>query len=101
MNIICFIAGLIVGIIFLLLVQGASKISKEQEIFIDGYKAGLQERRKEIPQKPEEDVYGDKCPVCGKYVWGFVSKMNYCANCGQKIDWGDDDELYNTKQSSS
>lgn len=96
MNIICFIAGLIIGVITLLFIQGANKTNHDHELFTEGYTTGLREHKKEIPQKPTEDVYGDKCPVCGKYVWGFVSKMNYCANCGQKIDWGDDDELYNT-----
>lgn len=90
MNIICFIAGLILGMLGLLFMQGASKTNKEYELFTEGYTAGLREHKKEIPKKPTEDIYGDKCPVCGKYVWGFVSKMQYCANCGQKIDWGDE-----------
>ena len=84
-----FIVGFCLGALFILSVKDADKVSKDHETFTEGYKAGLQENKKEIPKKPTEDVYGDKCPVCGKYVWGFVSKMRYCANCGQKIDWGE------------
>lgn len=43
--------------------------------------------KKQIPKKPTEDVLGYRCPVCGKPVWGLVSRMNYCGECGNKMDW--------------
>lgn len=59
---------------------------------------------KQIPRKPyyEGDGYADrelvydyaKCPMCGHEFeydindWG----CNYCSDCGQKLDWGDDEE---------
>jgi len=92
MNIICFIAGLIIGIVGLLFMQGASKTSNEYELFTEGYTAGLREHKKEIPKKPREDVLGYRCPVCDTQVWGLVSKMNYCGECGNRMDWGNDDE---------
>ena len=58
---------------------------------------------KQIPKKPEyiADGYADgefvydyaKCPICGhdfEYEindWG----CNYCSNCGQKLDWSDEE----------
>lgn len=81
--------GLFLGMAFVLFMQGASHTSKEHEMFTEGYKAGLKESRKETPQKPREDVLGYRCPVCDKPVWGLVSKMQYCGECGNKMDWGD------------
>lgn len=48
---------------------------------------------KQIPKRPEEkmclqaaELYVGKCPNCES---GMNSKMNYCDNCGQKIDWSE------------
>ena len=51
---------------------------------------------KQIPKKP--DWYGEEslfCPVC-MTSFGYASdyseemhRFNYCANCGQAIDWGE------------
>lgn len=94
MNIICFIAGMVLGMLGLLFMQGASRTSREHELFTEGYTAGLKENQKEIPKKPREDVLGYRCPVCDTHVWGLVSRMNYCGECGNKMDWGNDDELH-------
>ena len=59
---------------------------------------------KQIPKKPKE--YEDKfyaCPVCGnvvhhkwaKYPIKLMPKsvgLPYCLNCGQRLNWRDDDE---------
>lgn len=82
------ILGMIAGMVLVLFMQGASKAAKDHEMFMEGYKAGLQENQKEKPKKPTEDVLGYKCPVCGKNVWGLVSKMQYCGECGNRMDWG-------------
>ena len=63
----------------------------------------IQALEKQIPKKPEYegDGYADgelvydyaKCPICGhdfEYEindWG----CNYCSNCGQKLDWSDEE----------
>ena len=42
---------------------------------------------KQIPKPYERDADEDPiCPVCGELIWD----MNYCDNCGQRIDtmWG-------------
>lgn len=37
------------------------------------------------------------CPKCKRVVFPFhssdYSKINYCENCGQKLDWSDDNEI--------
>lgn len=68
------------------------------------FDVALKALEKQIPRKPyyEGDGYADgelvqdyaKCPVCGYEFeydindWG----CNYCSNCGQRLDWGDDKE---------
>lgn len=53
---------------------------------------------KQIPKKPlYEKTYGDcavySCPVC-KDETMILNGDNYCTMCGQKLDWGgDDDEM--------
>lgn len=48
-------------------------------------------REKQIPMKPDftEDKEFALCPCCnGK---GLLDKQKYCDNCGQKIDWSDEE----------
>ena len=50
---------------------------------------------KQIPKKPHknfEKFSGVWCS-CGKYLGKgyFVDKPSYCANCGQKLDWSDEE----------
>lgn len=60
----------------------------------DDYKANemaIQTLEKQIPQKPKTD---DRyvmyiCPCCNNFI---KLCKNYCENCGQKLDWEDDDE---------
>lgn len=46
---------------------------------------------KQLPVKPfpENRYFGiGKCPMCGAV---FMDKStNYCGNCGQALDWGED-----------
>ena len=43
---------------------------------------------KQIPKKPDDGVF---CPVCGGVnLWDSSSNgLNYCGDCGQKLDWSD------------
>ena len=54
---------------------------------------------KQIPEKPENKMYSfyphstllknkyGKCPICkSDQVWD-----EYCANCGQKLDWSEEE----------
>ena len=50
---------------------------------------------KQIPKKPHknfEKFSGVWCS-CGKYLGKgyFVDKLSYCTDCGQKLDWSDED----------
>ena len=49
--------------------------------------------KREIPQKVkvkieecEQNRKYHYCPVCNRWL---TSMMNYCNDCGQKLDWGD------------
>lgn len=50
---------------------------------------------KQIPKKPHknfEKFSGVWCS-CGKYIGKgyFVDKPSYCTDCGQKLDWSDEE----------
>lgn len=51
--------------------------------------------KKEIAMKPVPIKPGKRpliCPVCKSYASIYDSdfkRVNYCSNCGQKIDWSD------------
>ena len=40
LGLLCFAAGLLIGMVVLLFIIGASKTSKEHEIYMEGYNAG-------------------------------------------------------------
>ena len=72
----------------------------------DDYKANemaIQALEKQIPKKPdyEADGYSDgelvydyaKCPICGHdFEYGINDwGCKYCSDCGQKLDWSDEE----------
>lgn len=51
----------------------------------------IQALEKQIPKKPDftEDKEFALCPCCnGK---GLFDKQKYCDNCGQKLDWSEEE----------
>lgn len=48
-------------------------------------------REKQIPKKPDftEDKEFALCPCCN--CEGLLDKQKYCDNCGQKLDWSDEE----------
>ena len=50
---------------------------------------GMEALKKQLPKKPKDDgwLY---CPVCNTDV--VTDKPKYCFNCGQAIDWGQEDD---------
>ena len=55
----------------------------------------IQALEKHIPKKPHknfEKFSGVWCS-CGKYLGKryFVEKQSFCSNCGQKLDWSDEE----------
>lgn len=58
---------------------------------IESVKIAIQALEKQMPKKPDftEDKEFALCPCCnGK---GLLDKQKYCDNCGQKLDWGDEE----------
>ena len=52
--------------------------------------------KKETPKKPRPvflpmAYIPHKCPVCWSPVNYRKEKFNYCPNCGQKIDWSEEE----------
>ena len=62
---------------------------------IKSIEIAIQALEKQIPKKPNknfEKFSGVWC-YCGKYFGKgyFVDKPIYCLNCGQKLDWSDEE----------
>ena len=58
----------------------------------EAMRIAIQALEKQVSKKPDftEDKEFALCPCCnGK---GLLNKQKYCDNCGQKIDWSDEDE---------
>lgn len=59
--------------------------------FESAYRMAVQALEKQVPKKPDftEDKEFALCSCCnGK---GLLDKQKYCDNCGQKLDWSDED----------
>lgn len=52
--------------------------------------------KKAIKLKQKQNGYTHECPTCHKYVgtiiYDGVEHDDYCPSCGQRLDWGDDDD---------
>lgn len=53
---------------------------------------------KQVPKKPEYKPEKNglittnyKCPNCGCRRLGHVSNTSFCPDCGQKLDWSDEE----------
>lgn len=70
-------------------IQALEEVQKYREIgSMEEYRAA---REKQIAKNPDftEDKEFALCPCCnGK---GLLNKQKYCDNCGQKLDWGDEE----------
>ena len=67
----------------------------ECSIFAEALGLAIQALEKQIPKKPHknfEKFSGVWCS-CGKYIGKgyFVEKQSFCSNCGQKLDWSDEE----------
>lgn len=60
-------------------------------------KIAIEALEKQIPKKSKQDEeypLGRKCPGCYRYLSNvqFVpSGYHYCENCGQALDWGEEE----------
>ena len=59
---------------------------------IEAYAMAIKALEKQIPKKPEEmDCIGFDTLVCPKCKMALYLYEPYCDNCGQKIDWSDEE----------
>lgn len=75
--------------------------NKEAKEWIDSLRE-LVEKETPVTLEYEGDGYDGKgnmiydtaiCPVCERHFEvDYDEHSNYCPNCGQRLDWGDDDE---------
>ena len=61
----------------------------------EALETAIEALEKQIPKKPHknfEKFSGVWCS-CGKYLGKgyFVDKPSYCTDCGQKLDWSDEE----------
>ena len=87
------------------ILQRDLQIQLENKALPDGIEAiqiAIQALEKQIPKKPtyEGDGYAPDgtfvfdewlCPCCGKRYEVDYDDYDYCPNCGQKIDWSDEE----------
>ena len=52
----------------------------------DACEVAFEALKKQIPMKPDKEQGVERCPVCFTF---FID--DYCARCGQKIDWSEDE----------
>lgn len=72
-------------------IQALEEVQKYREI--GSIEECREAREKRIAKKPDftEDKEFALCPCCnGK---GLLNKQKYCDNCGQKLDWSDENEV--------
>ena len=71
--------------------MGCNKIKALYNIPLKNMEMIVQALEKQIPKKPDftEDKEFALCPCCnGK---GLLNKQKYCDNCGQKLDWSNEE----------
>ena len=66
-------------------------IASEEDI--ESFEIAFAAMEKQDPMKPTYDHrYAEMCcSVCGNMVSGWEEPANYCPNCGQAIDWREDE----------
>ena len=61
----------------------------------NGLRMAINALEKQIPKKPHKNFekFSSVWCSCGKYLGKgyFVDKPSYCPNCGQKLDWSDEE----------
>ena len=65
------------------------------KIIAEAYDLAIEALEKQIPKKPTRGKYGHtECACCGWVVESFCGDLEqypFCPNCGQAIDWSDDE----------
>ena len=56
---------------------------------IETAKLAIEALEKQIPKKVDSEYDEKTCTVCDEDILSYYA--NYCENCGQKLDWGNED----------
>lgn len=66
-------------------------LNTTKEELAEAMRMSIQALEKQIPKKPDftEDKEFALCPCCNGN--GLANKQEYCDNCGQKLDWSDEE----------
>lgn len=48
----------------------------------------IQALEKQVAKKPVDKIMFEECPNCGSVE---IANCRYCCECGQKIDWSDEE----------
>ena len=75
-----------------------AKVAKDDK-FVKILMIGAEALEKQVPKEPAAKGLDAKtgdwtivCPNCEARTQGPRMIPNYCANCGQRIDWGDNND---------
>ena len=66
----------------------------EVEDYKQALEIGVKALEKQIPRKPitHSNTNIADCPCCGATVRGIKNPFgDWCSNCGQKLDWSDEE----------
>ena len=68
------------------------KILREKEFieYADDFKLLQELVDKETPVKVEEELELFRCPNCNEKLLIYKRSINYCYECGQKLDWSEE-----------
>ena len=77
------------------ILESEYKFHGECSVFGEALTLAINALEKQIPKKPHknfEKFSGVWCS-CGKYLGKgyFVERQSFCSNCGQKLDWSDEE----------
>ena len=66
-------------------------LNTTKEELAEAMRMSIQALEKQIPKKPDftEDKEFALCPCCNGN--GLADRQKYCDNCGQKLDWSDEE----------
>ena len=73
--------------------EGQKKVAK---LYSEAFDMAIEALGKQIPKKPlnqseEYDRTYGNCPCCGEMVVDYPDDFRVCSNCGQVIDWGEEE----------
>lgn len=66
--------------------------------YVVAFKTAIEALEKQIPKKPAFDAWSHNCPTClatlvdNNKIHRDGAKKHYCDECGQALDWSDEDD---------